>query len=144
MAIELRWTIEGEQQLARRLNNLGDDVKDFKPEFKKSTNFLKDFFGGEVFDSKGRAIGEPWKPRKVAMSWPLLEKSGKMRRGFKAKASRMSGEVYNVQKYFQYHQSRMPRYKLPRRVMMRLVDQLKNEIIQIFHSGLYKRVNKRY
>ena len=105
MPLELKWTIEGETQLARRLNTVGKNVKDFKPEFKKSANFLKDFFGGEVFDSKGRAIGEPWKPRSVPKPYPLLQRTGRMKRGFKAKASRLSGEVYNIVDYFKYHQS---------------------------------------
>jgi len=142
MPLELQWKIEGETQLARRLNGIGNRVKDFRSEFKKSTNFLKDFFGGEVFDTKGRAIGEPWKPRKVPKPWPLLQKTGRMKRGFRAKASKMSGEVYNAVDYFKYHQSRQPRYKLPRRIMMKLTNQLKDRIVKFFHEGLWNKVHR--
>jgi phage gpG-like protein len=140
--LELKYSIEGEVQLARRLKNLSGRVKDFKPEFRKSTNFLKDFFGGQVFDTKGRAIGEPWKKRKVPRPWPLLQKSGRMRRGFKTRAKRLSGEVYNAVDYFKYHQSKAPRRRLPRRIMMKLTSQLNNKIVGFFHTGVYKRVQK--
>ena len=140
--VEIKWTIEGEKQLSRRLTKLGKNVEDFRPEFKKSTRFLKGFFGGEVFSTKGGAIGERWKPRKQSYSWSILERSGKMRKSFRDRVEKLSAEVYNAMDYFKYHQSRMPRRRLPRRVMMKLTDQVKNKIVSIFHEGLWKRVNK--
>ncbi len=141
--IDLKMNIEGEEQLARRLKGIGKDVKDFRPEFKKSTDFMKGIFGNQVFTSRGRAIGEPWKARKKSYPWPILQRTGRMRRGFKAKAEKLEGMVWNVQDYFKYHQSRTPRRKLPRRVMMKLSNDIKNKIVQIFHKGVYNRVNKK-
>lgn len=142
MATEFKITLEGEKQLSRRLGKLADNVKDFSPELGKSTNFLKSFFSGEVFATRGGAIGEPWVERKQVYPWPILERTGRMRKSFMARAEKLRGEVWNAVTYFKYHQSRMPRYKLPRRVMMKLTNQLKNEIIQIFHKGLWERVDK--
>ena len=144
MPVKIVWSIEGEAQLVRRLRGLGDNVKDFKPELTKSSKFLKSFFGGEVFDTRGRAIGEPWKKRKKFYPWPILERTGKMRRSFTFRAEKMFAVVWNARTYFKFHQSRLPRYRLPRRRMMRLVNRIKNEIVQIFHKGLWQRVNKRY
>ena len=142
MATEFTITLEGEKQLSRRILKLADNVQDFRPELSKSTSFLKNFFGGEVFATRGGAIGESWVKRKKAYSWPILERSGKMRRSFKTKAEKLRGEVWNAVRYFKYHQSRLPRHKLPRRVMMKLTNQLKDEIIQIFHKGLWERTKK--
>lgn len=141
--LKLLWKIEGETQLARRLNVLSAGIKDFNPEFRRSAKFLKGFFGKEVFDSRGRAIGEPWKARKKAYGWPLLERTGKMRRSFREKHSRLSAEVWNAVDYFKFHQSKAPRRKLPRRVMMKLDAQRKNKIVKFFHEGLWKRMHKR-
>ena len=142
MATEFSIVLEGEKQLSRRILKLADNVEDFRPELEKSTNFLQRFFGNEVFATRGRAIGESWVKRKKAYPWPILERSGKMRRSFMTKAEKLRGEVWNAVTYFKYHQSRMPRRKLPRRIMMKLTNQLKNEIISIFHKGLWERVNK--
>ena len=91
MPVELNFTIEGEKQLARRIQTLDREFKDLKPEFQESVNFLKGFFSGEVFDTRGRAIGEPWKP--TGNKWPILERTGRMRRSFQAKAEPLRGEV---------------------------------------------------
>ena len=142
MATNFTITLEGEKQLIRRLNKLAVSVKDFRPELQKSTSFLKGFFGVNVFASRGAAIGEPWVARKEQYPWPILEKTGRMKRSFMTKAERLKGTVWNAVNYFKYHQSALPRFRLPRRVMMKLTSQLKNEIIRVFHKGLIERTNK--
>ena len=137
--LQLKWKIEGDVQLARKLKNLGGRVKDFRPEFKKSTDFLTGFFGGKVFDSEGRVLGEKWVG---GPSYHKLQRTGRMRRSFKARVKRLSGEVYNATDYFKYHQSKQPRRRLPRRIMMLLTNQLKDKIIGFFHTGVYKRVQR--
>lgn len=141
--IDIKFTLEGKVEMARRMRGIGKDVKDFRPEFKKSTDFMKGFFGNQVFTTRGRAIGEPWKPRRKAYPWPILQRTGRMRRGFRAKAEKLEGSVWNVASYFKYHQSRMPRRKLPRRIMLKLSNQIKDRIVQFFHAGVVKRVNKK-
>ena len=137
--LKLSWKIQGEEQLSRKLKGLGGKVKNFKPEFKKSADFLSGFFSGEVFDSEGRAIGEKWPG---GSGYHKLQRTGRMRRSFKTKSKKFSGEVYNAMDYFKYHQSSRPRGKLPRRVMMKLTNQLKDKIVGFFHTGVWKRVNK--
>ena len=143
MATKFTITLEGEKQLSRRILKLADGVKDFRPELAKSATFLKDFFGGEVFDTRGQAIDEPWEMRRREYQWPILERSGKMRRSFKMKAEKLRAEVWNATSYFKFHQSRMPRHRLPRRVMMKMTDMLKDQVISFFHEGLWKRIKQR-
>jgi phage gpG-like protein len=140
MPIELKFNLEGEVQLAQRIRTLDNSVNNWKPEFEQSGVFLKNFFGNEVFETRGRAIREPWKPTKNP--WPILEKTGTMRRSFQSKGEAKKAEVWNATDYFKYHQSRMPRKHLPRRIMMKLNEQLINRVIKIFHEGINKRIRE--
>ena len=142
MATGFTITLEGEKQLSRRLGKLADNISDFQPEISDSTSLLKTFFSVDVFNTRGSAIGESWVARKKEYPWKILERTGRMRRSFATRAEKLKGEVWNAVTYFKYHQSGMPRTRLPRRVMMKLTNQLKDEIISIFHKRLWYRVNK--
>ena len=142
MPVDLKFEIEGEKEMSRKLMILSKDIKDLRPEFEKGTNFLKEFFGGEAFESRGALLGEPWPPRKKFYPWPPLERSGRMRRSFDTEVGNLQGAVFNAVDYFKYHQSKMPRRKLPRRIMMKLTNQLKDKIVSIFHEGIYNRIIK--
>jgi len=72
----------------------------------------------------------------------ILEATGRMRDSFQYESSNMWTRVFNTVNYFKYHQSRMPRTRLPRRVMMKLDNQRKQSIVQIFHKGLDNFIRK--
>jgi hypothetical protein len=57
------------------------------------------------FDERRAPDGTPWAPRKPPTgTWPLLEKTGKMRRGFKVIASASQLKVLQSQPYLKFHQ----------------------------------------
>lgn len=126
--ITLTATIEGDKQLSRRLMKIPDNIGDFKePLFK---------IGREVrlsvdanFSSRGALFGERWAPRKDHKPHPLLEKTGTMRRAFAQNLGPMYVEIFNPTEYFKYHQSKAPRKRLPRRVMLKL-DEIRKIFIQ--------------
>lgn len=147
MAIELHWSIEGEQQLARRINEIDARVNNLRPAFGKAVKELKSVFSNEVFETRGRAIGENWPPlspqylaqkRKRGYPSQPLVATGKMKASFKTMFDANRGEVWNSVHYFQYHQSNKPRKKLPRRVMMKLGEQQRELVVKIFHELLFK------
>ncbi len=140
--IEIRFELEGQVEMMRRLRTLDTKTRDFSKEFDESGKFLSKFFGSEVFDTRGSAIGEPWKTRKKEYPWPILQNTGRMKRGFRSQAWPLRAEVWNVVDYFKYHQSRMPRIKMPRRVMMKLVEQLKNKVVKFIQTGVIKRIKE--
>ncbi len=142
MPLEIKFEIEGETQLSRRFGAISDKVNDFKPTFEKTGIFLKDFFGGEVFTTEGRAIGEPWVKRKKAYPWPPLQRSGRMRKSFVHQAEAKKVSVWNTTDYFKYHQSRMPHRIIPRRVMMKITEQLKDKIVKFFHETIIKAIKE--
>jgi phage gpG-like protein len=104
---------------------------------------LTDCFSGPVFETRGREIGESWAKRKDKLSHPILENTGKMRKSFRYKTGRDSVEIYNVVDYFQYHQSNKPRRKIPRRIMMKLDDKRKTNIMKRLHTYLYRSLKAK-
>lgn len=145
MGFQLSWTIEGEQQLSRVLLGLRSDLKDLRVPFKQSADFLVKTFSQDVFATEGGAIGERWarlSPYTVAQKarhgYPadILVRTGKMRGAFQSIVSSDQAVISNPTEYFKYHQSNQPRSRLPRRVMMKLGDNQKEQIVKYFQAFL--------
>lgn len=146
----LTWTIEGETQLARRLLILAEKVDDWTPAFQDTADTLKNIFSGSVFSSEGATIDERWAPLSKAYAlrkmrrYPgkgLLEATGKMRNSFQSMFNSMEAAVWNSVSYFKYHQSNQPRSTMPRRVMMKLAEAQKQQLVKIFNTYFRKVVN---
>ncbi len=150
--MQLTWTIEGDKQLSRRLRGIQAGIRDWTPAFKQSAEKLKTFFQGEVFDSRGKAIGEPWAPLNTKYAAQkakrysgkgILEATGKMRKSFTKLHKANMAAVWNTAAYFKYHQSNRPRRKLPRRVMMKLGNEQKEMVVKIFHTHFRKKLKAK-
>lgn len=143
--MKLSFEIEGQKELSRHLRKVSDNVKDFESTFRKVGSYLRDFIKQDVFESRGRVYGKPWKPldKKYAFwksqHYPgrgILEASGTLRKSFKYKSGKKSVVVSNTSPYFMYHQSNKPRKKIPRRVMMKLDEPRRQKIVKMFHRDL--------
>lgn len=150
MPYALSWSIEGEKQISRNLLIIADQVKDWTPAFKESADLLKRTFSGPVFDTEGAAIQEHWSPLskayayRKAQKYPgkgILERTGAMRNGFMTLWRPDMAMVWNKVEYFKYHQSNKPRHKLPRRVMMKLGQMQRTQVVKVFHSHFHSVVN---
>lgn len=149
MAVELQFSVEGSEIVSRRLGITAEGVTDFKKPFSDVGKTLLKTFDTN-FDSRGREYSAGWAPRKPQYkkgvridTWPLLEKSGDMRGGFRKKLTKWSLELYNTQSYFKYHQSNAPRKSnLPRRVMMKLREQDATMIVKSFQAYLVELSRK--
>jgi phage gpG-like protein len=143
MTFQIQWTVEGETQLSRKLVGLRSDLKDYQRPFSDAAFYLKSVFSRDVFETQGAAIGEKWKrlsPVTVAQkarrgypSTPLVG-SGAMQNSFATIVSSDQAVIYNTAAYFKYHQSRAPRTRIPRRVMMKLANRQKEEIVRFFQQ----------
>ena len=136
MAILLKIDIEGDQQVAQALQHIPSDMDDLRKPFTKAGNFIIQEVD-KNFASRGSRFGFPWPPRSPEYerraTWPIMEKSGKMRRGFRKKVGKSMLSIYNRQEeaYFKYHQSRKkPRPKIPRRVMLFLSMSIQRRVIR--------------
>lgn len=145
----LEGNIEGEQQLSRRLGVIADGVADFSDPLEESSKLLLKTFD-QNFTTKGATLGKPWRPRKAIYrkgaridTWPLLQKTGDMRESFVHAVTKTEAHIGNTSDYFGYHQSNMPRTRMPRRVMMRIDEQRRREIIRNFQQFLTEILRNR-
>jgi len=139
----LEWSVEGEKQISRVLIGMASNLKDYTRPFRQSADHLTRIFSEDVFDTQGAAIGERWqrlspytvaqKARRGFPATPLIG-TGKMRGSFRSIVSTDQAVVYNTAPYFKYHQSKQARARLPRRVMMRLSENLRAEIVRFFQE----------
>ena len=147
----LSFQIEGSVELSRNLTELDANMRDWSDAFKATGEYLKGFFEGEVFDSEGSVFGEPWQALSPAYAiqkekkYPgkgILEASGTMRGNFRTDQAATYVRVFNPTPYFVYHQSNAPRYRLPRRIMIKLDEERKQWVIQIFRRALQSQINR--
>ncbi len=124
MPIQITGSIEGEQQLSRRLLVVADGVSDFGPPFERIKDKLLTTFDAN-FGARGSFFGG-WAPRKKDYPWPILENTGTMRKNFQGESHRDFLKISNPTDYFKYHQSNQPRATaLPRRIMMKIDNERK-------------------
>ena len=149
--LEITFSIEGDVEMLRQLQGVSRDLKSWDKEFKQVGSFLLKTFK-QNFDTEGRTLGVPWqslKPSTVAqkqrLGYPsnILVRTGRLKESFKAKAGSFSVVISNPTPYFVYHQSKAPRSKLPRRVMMRLDEKRKQEIVKIFQGSIQDTLSAR-
>ena len=141
--MQIQFMIEGELQLSRRLTGIAESARDWGPAFKQSVEDLKQVFSGPVFETRGAEIDASWSPLSKAYAlrkaklYPgkgILEATGAMKNSFASKFDATSASVWNTATYFKYHQSNQPRTKLPRRVMMKLTENLKQMVVKDFQE----------
>lgn len=128
MDFELKMSIEGEEQLSRAIGSLPSDLDKLREPFDRiGKHILRET--DKNFRSRGSRFGSAWPARKDNNPWPILEKTGKLRQGFRKKASNRQVEIDNPVDYFRYHQSNRPRSKLPRRKMLELTEPIRRQAI---------------
>ena len=144
-AFQIQWTIEGETQLSRKLIGLESALKDYSYPFRESADFLKGVFSRDVFETQGAAIGERWKrlspytvSQKAKRGFPdtPLIGTGAMQNSFQSIVSSDQAVIYNTASYFKFHQSKLPRSKVPRRIMMKIANGQKEQIIRFFQEHI--------
>jgi len=139
--VNLQVTIEGEKQVSRRLLILVDGVTNYtEPLYKINGELHKTFQMN--FSQRGSLFGG-WAPRKPQFrqgvrvdTWPLLQKTGGMRKSFRSTLGSEELVIRNVSPHFKYHQSNKPRRRLPRRVMMKIDKERKDFIVKAFQEYL--------
>lgn len=150
--LQITWSIEGDVQLARRLRVVANGVKDWRSAFQEAADRLLKVFSYDVFSTKGSVIGESWQPlkpsylaQKAKQGYPIdtLIKTGKMKKSFYSNVFADYAIIGNNTEYFKYHQSKQPRSKLPRRIMLKLGNPQKEMVVKIFHTYWYTKVNKK-
>lgn len=131
--LNVSFSVEGDDEVISMFDTAGRRVGNLKTPMRAIGKMMLGYID-QNYGSHGGLWGR-WKPRKRSYPWLLLEKSGRMRGGFKANATSNAVEIGNSQSYFKYHQSKKPRSSnLPRRVMMAVQDQQRRETMKILQQ----------
>lgn len=145
--LDLNFTLEGDKQVSRRLMIVADGVKDFTQPLGNIGGELNKTFQLN-FDAEGGLFGG-WPERKPRYkngqrvdTWPLLQKTGRMRQGFRQNVGKVTLVIFNPVEYFKYHQSNKPRRRLPRRVMMKIDNERANFIVKAFQAYIVGLMRK--
>lgn len=133
--LNIRGSLEGDIQLDRTLGIAAKNLGNLSAPLQRSADRLLKT-ADQNFDARGGLMGG-WKPRARVYTHPLLELTGAMRRNFfKRPVNNTSIVVGNRDPKFAYHQSNKPRRRLPRRVMLKIIDADKRAIIKEFQQHM--------
>jgi phage gpG-like protein len=142
MTLDITAKIEGDVQLDRSLGLAAKGLNDFSVPLDASADRLLNT-ADRNFDARGGLMGG-WKPRTRAYAHPLLELTGTMRRSFyKKPINNKAIAVGNDDYKFKYHQSNKPRTRLPRRVMLKIIDADKRAIAKEFQTFVADTLKNR-
>lgn len=144
--MQVYFTIDGAEVLHRKLDFAAKDIGSLRqPMDQIGQNFRKTF--DMNFSSRGGEYGG-WAPRKPQMSggrridtWPLLEKTGTMRKNFRQRVGNDWVRLFNPTHYFRYHQQGTT--KMPARVMMKLRAQDARMVTQTLQRYAIEVLRKR-
>ncbi|WP_064257785.1 phage virion morphogenesis protein [Rhodococcus sp. HS-D2] len=153
-ATRVHINISGDKDVVAMLGSVGLEVKDMQPAMQDVGKYLKGFFSGEVFASRGGAIGErwprlstkyaAWKARKYP-GRPVLVRTGVMQKSFTYKSKPLQVTISNKAAHFVYHQSDAPRTLIPYRPMMKVEDgdERYQQIVRIINSRLAQTIKEK-
>ena len=142
-------TITGTQRLRQKLTRLGSSLYDLRSAMSQIGNEAARYYSNQGFNSQGGVFGSAWSPlarrtvlRKAVKypGRPPLVATGKMRDSFTYSASSRQVLVGNKMDYFKYHQSTLPRKRLPRRQMMAINDPVKRMITDIISKEVKSKI----
>jgi phage gpG-like protein len=142
MGVVIRGEIEGEVQLSQELGLSAGRIKDFSSVFHQVDEELLKAIDLN-FEERGALFTSGWQPRKPQYrrgervdTWPLLEKTGRMRKAFTSNISATELIIGNTASYFKYHQSNRARTKLPRRLMLAIDAARQAFVIKAFQRHI--------
>lgn len=143
--MQLRFSIDGEMQLSRNLEAISVNISDWTPAFEQTGDYLMGVFQDDVFETEGQAIEETWDALTAAYAarkekqygdQGILQATGTMRNSFWKQIDTTSLIIGNDTPYFKFHQSNEPRTKLPRRAMLKLTNDMKQQIVSLFQQQI--------
>lgn len=147
LAISIK--VSGSQQTRDKLRRVGTSLYDLTFAMQDIGKNAAKYYANQGMNSQGGVFGAQWTPLKKrtiaqkAKKWgnttPLVA-SGAMRDSFTYTASSRSVLIGNKAPYFKYHQSTLPRNKLPRRQMMGINDPIRQIIQKTINAEVKRKI----
>lgn len=149
--MQISITIRGGAKVQAKLKRLGASLMDFTTAMRIIGERAAKYYANEGFASQGGVYGRVW-PRLSAktivaksklypqyVNVPLVA-SGKMKNSFVFSSNKNSAIITNSAPYYKYHQSTLPRRKLPRRQMAGINDPIKQIIRNVLQDDIKKKL----
>ena len=137
---ELSFKIEGVQELHRVLMAEVGKVENMTEPLRRSGQLvLADV--QENFRTEGGLVGG-WVPlapgtvKQRGSANPILQRTGAYKGSFTQHVTRKSTAISSFAPYHKYHQSLLPRSRLPRRPTLALVERTRQNIVEVFNKYL--------
>lgn len=143
MAVTVTVEVVGGDKLVATMGDVAAGVKDLGTSMAAIGLYLRNFYSGEVFASRGGVIGEPWQPLNdryaayKARKWPgriPLIRTGLMNNSFTSQTGTDFARISNTAEYFKYQQQGTSR--IPARVMLKLDETRQQEVIRIIDAEI--------
>ena len=141
--------VKGDKETKAKLNRLGKSIYNLKNAMELIGRDSARYFSNQGFSSQGGVFGSPWPPlstrtltskNKSYPGRPPLVRTGQMQNSFEFNASSSSVVIGNTSPHFKYHQSTLPRRKLPRRPTMGINDPIRRIITEHIHNEIRKKI----
>jgi phage gpG-like protein len=137
--------IFGDERLLKKFDDIEGYLDDLRKPLNDTGDLLMDKYD-DNFPAEGRILRKPWKQLKASTlaqkarlgfgNKGILERTGKLRKGFEKKVTSGSVRVFNEVPYYKHHQKGSGR--LPQRKMIDITENIKQDIIEIFRKRLSK------
>ena len=141
----LRFNIEGVPELSRILGVEYEKLSNFKKPLRAASRMILEDVERN-FQTEGGLVGgwQALSPSTVkgreragfGGAHPILQRTGAFRKSFYSFVDEKKAIISSKSPYFVYHQSRLPRQKIPRRATLVLVERTKQNIVEEFHKFL--------
>lgn len=143
--------IRGSKETRAKLKKLGLELYNFRNAMKEIGTEVTKYYANDAFNSQGGEFGSPWpqlSPKTIAIKSKLypqfvnmpLMASGTMRKSFVATYNSNSVIITNSAPYYKYHQSTLPRKKIPRRQMAGINDPVKRMIKATLKKDIQEKI----
>lgn len=147
--LSVRVEIKGDKRAIAQLRKMINEFNDWKPELRAVGDYLVRFYQDPVFETEGGIFGARWQALssayqiRKAVTYPgrgILEASGDLRRSYTTRVHANLLELINEDSKAIYHQEGTRR--MPARVIIKVDDARKDEIVNIFKKGVLLKVQK--
>lgn len=141
--------VKGDKETKAKLNRLGKSIYNLKHAMELIGRDSAKYFSNQGYSSQGGVFGSPWPPlstrtltskNKSYPGRPPLVRTGQMQNSFEYNANGSQVVITNSASYFKYHQSTLPRRKIPRRQTMGINNPIKKIITEHIHNEIRKKI----
>lgn len=146
--VKMNVKITGVPETKAMLGKVEHILSHMKPALSSVGDYLLQVFGRDVFETEGAIYGKSWAaldPRYSlgkSQTYPgrgILERTGRLRHGFKALATETYLLVSNPTPYGKYHQGGRG---VPQRIIVALERKQRSEIEDILRDDIVSRLRK--